>query len=159
MWIWQAAAVTGLSWVLRGFSSTPFAFGSADGSWRAVVGGCLPNRALDVSTRLACLHGIPHWQVPPVQTWRYSTASVRTRTTRQTPWPRGGPRCCTQPHLGRAFQSIKYRLHYDMCHVVSWLGLFQTPHSRTSPPAQNVTQSQEANVSKGNSSLCWQFGL
>ena len=45
--------------------------------------------------------------------------------SKKTPWPRGGPRCCAQACLGRAFRFIENRLHFDMCHAVSRPGLFE----------------------------------
>ena len=59
-----------------------------------------------------------------------------------TPWQS----CCAWPRLGRAFQSIENRFHYDMCHAVSQPGLWP-PYCHTSPPAQGATQSQEASLS------------
>ena len=47
--------------------------------------------------------------------------------TRHTPWTSSGPRWCAPPSgrsLGRAFQSICNRLHYEMCRAVSRRGLF-----------------------------------
>ena len=93
----------------------------------------------------------------------YSTARVRTRTTRQTPRQLGGPRCCARPRLGLAFQSIEDQLlgsivnvrYMSCCISARAFSNSSWPHK---PPSQNPTQSKEANVFTGSSSLCGQFG-
>ena len=77
----------------------------------------------DPTPRLACT---AQHEFSPIQERRICLiARERTPTTKKTPWPRGGPRCCAQACLGRAFQSIENRLHFDMCHAVSRPGLFE----------------------------------
>ena len=67
--VWHAATITGLSRAQRGFVSTQFAFGSVGdlGAHRAVSGGRLPYRVLDVSRRLAFLHGAAQYPTCPDQ--------------------------------------------------------------------------------------------
>ena len=114
---------------------------------RPVYSDHLSSLVCYVSRRLAwqaCLHCLvqfptcPDLEVVP----RYSTARVRTLMTRQTPWPRVGR--CPRPCLGRAFQSIKSQLPYDMWHAVSRIlghGFFGfPPPPRTGRHAKSGSQ-------------------
>ena len=78
-------------------------------------------------------------------------------TTKETPWPRGGPGCSSRARAWRASQSIEDRLHHEICRTVSdgvcRPGLLPHKLPRTGRQAKSGSQR-----STRNSSLCWQFG-
>ena len=129
----------------------------AGGSWRAVGVGRLPNRVLDVSTRRACLHGVAQFPTFP-------DLDVLDRG-HEDPDDEADALAARRPVLMRTTSpSTSISIHGEPAPIwyvpcVSWPGLFRTPHCHTSPPAQDATKSQVANVSTRNSSLCWQFGV
>ena len=69
--------------------------------------------------------------------------------SKKTPWPRGGPRCCAQACLGRAFQSIENRLHFDMCHAVSRPGLFELLIAAQAPPHRTPSKVRKQTFPQG----------
>ena len=101
----------------------------------------------DPTPRLACT---AQHEFSPIQERRICLiARERTPTTKKTPWPRGGPRCCAQACLGRAFQSIENRLHFDMCHAVSRPGLFELLIAAQAPPHRTPSKVRKQTFPQG----------
>ena len=115
---------------LCGYLSESFQIQSA-GLGAPPRGGRLPSRVRDMSRRAP--HGATRILTCPGENTEKDVLdrSRGPRTTRKTPWPCRGPRCCARARLGRAFQSIENRLYNDRCHAVSRPGLFQTLNNHT----------------------------